>query len=34
VLQTLLVFPGFNVAWLLLLDDRQPSRARSYAKAE
>jgi len=25
VLQTLLVFLGFNVAWLLLLDDRKPS---------
>jgi hypothetical protein len=24
VLQTLLVFLGFNVAWLLLLDDRKP----------
>jgi hypothetical protein len=27
VLQTLLVFLGFNVAWLLLLDDRKPSPA-------
>jgi hypothetical protein len=34
VLQTLLVFLGFNVAWLLLLDDKQPSRPRPYAKAE
>jgi hypothetical protein len=25
VLQTLLIFLGFNVAWLLLLDDRDPS---------
>ncbi len=25
VLQTLLIFLGFNVAWLLLLDDRKPS---------
>jgi hypothetical protein len=28
VLQTLLVFLGFNVAWLLLLDDRRPPHAR------
>ena len=34
VLQTLLVFLGFNVAWLLLLDDKQTSRPRPYAKAE
>ena len=27
VLQTLLVFLGFNVAWLLLLDDRKPAPA-------
>jgi hypothetical protein len=26
VLQTLLVFLGFNVAWLLLLDDKKPAR--------
>jgi hypothetical protein len=25
VLQTLLIFLGFNAAWLLLLDDRKPS---------
>jgi hypothetical protein len=34
VLQTLLVFLGFNVAWLLLLDDRKPSPVRPAAKAE
>ena len=28
VLQTLLVFLGFNVAWLLLLDDTAPARSR------
>ena len=34
VLQTLLVFLGFNVAWLLLLDDTAPARSRPHAKAE
>ena len=34
VLQTLLVFLGFNVAWLLLLDDTRPSRSWPQAKAE
>jgi len=35
VLQTLLVFLGFNVAWLLLLDDRKPAQHRSPSvKAE
>lgn len=34
VLQTLLVFLGFNVAWLLLLDDTRPSRPSPHAKAE
>jgi hypothetical protein len=34
VLQTLLVFLGFNVAWLLLLDDRRPSHARPSAKTQ
>ncbi len=34
VLQTLLVFLGFNVAWLLLLDDTAPARSRPQAKAE
>ena len=34
VLQTLLVFLGFNVAWLLLLDDKQPARPWPYAKTE
>jgi hypothetical protein len=29
VLLTILVFLGFNVAWLLLFDDADPSRARS-----
>jgi hypothetical protein len=29
VLLTVLVFLGFNVAWLLLFDDRQPARVRS-----
>jgi hypothetical protein len=29
VLLTVLVFLGFNVAWLLLFDDRQPARARA-----
>jgi hypothetical protein len=28
VLQTVLVFLGFNAAWLLLLDDRSPSRRK------
>ena len=27
VLQTLLIFLGFNAAWLLLLDDRKPAHA-------
>jgi hypothetical protein len=31
VLLTVLVFLGFNVAWLLLFDDRQPSRDRASA---
>ena len=34
VLQTLLVFLGFNVAWLLLLDDRKPAPAVSSAETE
>ena len=34
VLQTLLVFLGFNVAWLLLLDDSKPSPASPLAKTE
>ena len=34
VLQTLLVFLGFNVAWLLLLDDTRPARSWPQAKAE
>ena len=34
VLQTLLVFLGFNVAWLLLLDDRKPAPAWSPVKTE
>ena len=34
VLQTLLIFLGFNVAWLLLLDDRKPARTRPSVKAE
>lgn len=34
VLQTLLIFLGFNVAWLLLLDDRKPAQARPSVKAE
>jgi hypothetical protein len=34
VLQTLLVFLGFNVAWLLLLDDTAPARSWPRAKAE
>ncbi len=34
VLQTLLVFLGFNVAWLLLLDDSKPQHARSSARAQ
>ena len=29
VLQTVLIFLGFNAAWLLLLDDRNPSRRRA-----
>jgi hypothetical protein len=34
VLQTLLVFLGFNVAWLLLLDDTRSSSPWPHAKAE
>jgi hypothetical protein len=34
VLQTLLIFLGFNVAWLLLLDDRKPARTQPSVKAE
>ena len=34
VLQTLLVFLGFNVAWLLLLDDRKPSAALPSVRTE
>ena len=34
VLQTLLVFLGFNVAWLLLLDDTRSTRPWPHAKAE
>ena len=34
VLQTLLVFLGFNVAWLLLLDDRKRAPARSSTERE
>ena len=34
VLQTLLVFLGFNVAWLLLLDDTRPARSWPHARAE
>ena len=34
VLQILLVFLGFNVAWLLLLDDTTPSRPWPHARAE
>jgi len=34
VLQTLLVFLGFNVAWLLLLDDRTAPQVRSPAGTE
>jgi hypothetical protein len=34
VLQTLLIFLGFNVAWLLLLDDRTPAHTRPSVKAE
>jgi hypothetical protein len=33
-LQTLLVFLGFNVAWLLLLDDRKLPHARPSAETE
>jgi len=32
--QTLLVFLGFNVAWLLLLDDTRPARSWPHARAE
>jgi len=34
VLQTLLVFLGFNLAWLLLLDDTRSTRPLPHAKAE
>jgi hypothetical protein len=34
VLQTLLVFLGFNVAWLLLLDDTRAAHLRPHARAE
>ena len=34
VLQTLLVFLGFNVAWLLLLDDTRSARPQPHARAE
>jgi hypothetical protein len=34
VLQVLLVFLGFNVAWLLLLDDTRPARPWPHAGAE
>ena len=34
VLQTLLVFLGFNVAWLLLLDDRKLPHVRRSAETE
>jgi hypothetical protein len=34
VLQTLLVFLGFNVAWLLLLDDRKLPHAQPSAETE
>ncbi len=35
VLLTLLVFLGFNVAWLLLLDERaEPSDSESSAQTE
>jgi hypothetical protein len=34
VLQTLLVFLGFNVAWLLLLDDTRAAHPRPHARAE
>jgi len=33
ILLTLLLFLGFNVAWLLLFDDRYPSRGRPPATA-
>ena len=33
ILLTLLVFLGFNVAWLLLFDDRYPAHARPPATA-
>ena len=34
VLQTLLIFLGFNVAWLLMLDDTKPAHARAAAQKE
>jgi hypothetical protein len=34
VLQTLLVFLGFNVAWLLLLDDTRAAHPRPHTRAE
>jgi hypothetical protein len=33
ILLTLLLFLGFNAAWLLLFDDRYPARGRPPAKA-
>jgi hypothetical protein len=34
VLQILLVFLGFNVAWLLMMDDTRPAHARAAAQKE
>ena len=34
VLQVVLVFLGFNVAWLLMLDDTKPAHARAAAQKE
>jgi len=34
ILLTLLLFLGFNVAWLLLFDDRYPSHGRPPATAQ
>jgi hypothetical protein len=33
ILLTILVFLGFNVAWLLLFDDRSPAHGRPPATA-
>jgi hypothetical protein len=33
ILLTILVFLGFNVAWLLLFDDRSPARGHPPARA-